>query len=53
MDAKTGHSEGRCLSTIAGFSNHDVSVTQLTRNCELPEDGAGLASKHVGVAITF
>jgi hypothetical protein len=39
--------------TIPGFSIHDVSVTDLIRNCELPEDGAELAPKHVGVAITF
>jgi hypothetical protein len=37
----------------SGFSIHDVSVTDLIRNCELPEDGAGLAPKHVGAAITF
>jgi hypothetical protein len=36
--------------TIPGFSIHDVSVTDLIRNCELPEDGAVLVPKHVGVA---
>jgi hypothetical protein len=35
------------------FSIHDVSVTDLIRNCELTEDGAGLSPKHVGAAITF
>jgi hypothetical protein len=39
--------------TIPGFSIHDVSVTDLIRNCELPEDGTALAPKYVGVAITF
>jgi hypothetical protein len=39
--------------TIPGFSIHDVSVTYLIRSCELPEDGAGSAPKHVGAAITF
>jgi hypothetical protein len=39
--------------TIPGFSIHDVSVRDLIRNCELHEDGAGLAPKHVGAAITF
>jgi hypothetical protein len=31
----------------------DISVKDLIRNCELPEDGAVLAPKHVGAAITF
>jgi hypothetical protein len=48
MDAKTEDSESRCTFTILGFSIHDVSVTDFIRNCELPEDGTGLAPKHVG-----
>jgi hypothetical protein len=65
MDAKTGGSEKvHSLSwasssertptlTTPGFSIHDVNVTDLIRNCEFPEDGAVLAPKHVGAAITF
>jgi hypothetical protein len=41
------------LSLSPVFSIHDISVTDLIRNFELPEDGAGLAPKHVGAAITF
>jgi hypothetical protein len=39
--------------TTPSFNIHDVSVTDLIRNCELLEDGAVLAPKHVGAAITF
>jgi hypothetical protein len=46
-------SERKPTLTTPGFSIHDVSVTDLIRNCELPEDGAVLAPKHVGVAIAF
>jgi hypothetical protein len=38
------------LSLSPVCSIHDVSVTDLIRNCELPEDGTGLAIKHVGAA---
>jgi hypothetical protein len=34
-------SEGTPTLTILGFSIHD-GVTDLIKNCELPEDGAGL-----------
>jgi hypothetical protein len=47
------YSERKLNLTIPGFSIHDVSVTDLIRNCELPEDGAVLAPKQVGAAITF
>jgi hypothetical protein len=53
MDAKTGDSESRCSFTIPGFSIHDISETDLISDCELPEDGAVLAQKHVGAVITF
>jgi hypothetical protein len=53
MDAKTGDSDTTPTLTIPGFNIHDVSVTDLIRNCELPEDGAVLAPKHVGETITF
>jgi hypothetical protein len=53
MDAKTRDSEWTLTLTIPGFSIHDVRVADLIRNCELPEDGAEVAPKHVGEAITF
>jgi hypothetical protein len=58
MDAKTlegaqRSSERTPTLTFPGYSIHDVSLTDLIRNCELPEDGAVLAPKHVGAAITF
>jgi hypothetical protein len=34
-------------------AQHYVSVTDWIRNCELPEDGAVLAPKHVGATIIF
>jgi hypothetical protein len=46
MDAKTGGSDHP-------LSLHDVSVADLIRNCELHEDGAVLAPKHVGAAIAL
>jgi hypothetical protein len=39
--------------TELAISIHDISVTDLIRNCELPEDSAVLAPKRVGAAITF
>jgi hypothetical protein len=46
-------SERTSTLTTPAFSIHDVSVTDLIRNCELPGDGAVLVPKHVGAAITF
>jgi hypothetical protein len=53
MDAKTGDSERTPTLTTPGFSIHDFSITDLIRNCELPEDGAVLAPKHVAATMAF